>query len=148
MRTMSNGLDGGWIYVMMTSSNYSRFKLGRTKKNPLGRQKTLRTADPGEDLQAAYFIPALHGKLSRIEVSVHRQFEGRIAFHDESLSEWFPGSAQWACEWLENLFEDWTGQPVAGIDLLGQGRICRAYEADLLSLYGPVTPLGPDGIPW
>jgi hypothetical protein len=145
---MDNDLDGGWIYVMMTSSNYNRFKVGRTNGNPLDRAKKLRTGDPGIDLQTAYFIPALHGKLSKIEAALHREFGQRISFHDETTSEWFYGNAKWACVLIEGLFEDWVGQPVTGMHMVCQDRICRAYAEDLISFYGPVPPLDVDGIPY
>lgn len=145
---MSNDLGGGWIYVMMTSSDYNRFKVGRTNGNPLDRAKTLRTGDPGVALEAAYFVPVLHGKLSQIETSIHCELEGRIFFHDEAASEWFSGSAKWACDYIEIMFEGWMGEPVASMFMFGQNRICRAYEADLLMFYGPIPMLNPiDGLP-
>ncbi|MFJ1467737.1 GIY-YIG nuclease family protein [Massilia orientalis] len=147
---MTIELDGGWIYVIMTSSDYNRYKIGRTNGNPMDRVKKLRTGDPGVDLQAAYFIPASHGKLSQVEAALHREFEPRISFHDETVSEWFRGDAKRACEWMEYLLGEWKGQPVTfGLYLLGEGRICRAFEDDLRSIYGPFTPASPiDGLPW
>ena len=142
---MSNELAGGWIYVLMTSSDYNRFKVGRTIGNPLDRAKRLRTGDPGIALEAAYFVPNSHGKLSQMEAAVHREFPGRITFHDETISEWFPGSAQWACEWIESVFAD----SLSSMYMFGQDRICRAYEADLLDFYGPlrIRPIGPINLP-
>jgi len=148
---MDIGLDGGWIYVMMTSSNYNRFKLGRTKGNPLQRHKGIRTGDPGLALQAAYFIPASHGlKLSKVENALHREFEARIPFLDGALSEWFIGNPKIACEWIEYVLGEWKDQPVTSdLNMLGDGRICRAFESDLRDLYAPPTsPDSSDGIPY
>lgn len=145
---MSDEFAGGWIYVMMTSTDYNRFKVGRTKGNPLDRAKTLRTGDPGVGLLAAYFVPASLGKLSQLEAAIHRQLEQRIAFHDEANSEWFSGTANLACQWIEGMFQDWCGEPVTTMHMLGQSRICRAYENDLVAFYGPFPPLNPiDGLP-
>lgn len=140
-------LVGGWVYVAMTSSNYDRFKIGRTGRNPLARMAVFRTSDPGLALEAAYFVPASHGRLSRVESALHRQFGGRIRFHDESLSEWFAGSARWGCERVEEIFESWHEAPVADFSQLDQDRICRGFESDLHALFAaPRRP--PNGIPW
>ncbi len=139
-------LVGGWIYVVMTSSDYNRFKIGRTRNNPLARLKTLRTGDPYVAVEAAYFVPASRERLSKLEAAIHREFGGRIRFHDESLSEWFPGSAKWACEWIECLFAGWW-EEVASVYMLDQDRICKAYESDLEGIYIP-KKLGSDGLPW
>lgn len=144
-----NQLAGGWIYVLMTSTDYNRFKVGRTKRNPLSRVKTLRCGDPGIDIEVAFFVPASHGKLSRVEVDLHRQFGGRILFHDESESEWFTGNPKFATQAIEGIFIGWWEEDVTDMAMLGQGRICRAYEENLIDLYGPRVPLNPvDGMPW
>lgn len=144
---MASELKGGWIYVMMTSSDYNRFKVGRTNGNPLDRAKKLRTGDPGIALLAAYFVPASHENLPQIEAAIHHEFGGRISFHDEGISEWFHGSARWACEWIESMFEGWYG-PIASMHMFGQGRICRAYEDDLCTFYGTIrSPSSIDDLP-
>jgi hypothetical protein len=146
---MRDEYSGGWIYVMMTSSNYNRFKVGRTAGNPVDRAKQLRTGDPGVALQAAYFVPAFHGALSRVEADLRLEFGGRISFHDESMSEWFHGSAEWACQWIESVFEEWFGAPVACMHMFGQDRVCRAYEEDLRYFYGSKTSSNVvDGLPF
>jgi T5orf172 domain len=140
--------NGGWIYVVMTSSDYERFKVGRTNGNPITRAKQLRTGDPKLGLLVAYFVPASRGELFKVEASIHQLLDQRILFHDETNSEWFLGDAQEASKWIEHFFEFWMGQPVASMDKLGQGHICRAYEEDLRLFYGPRSPLNPiDGLP-
>jgi len=144
---MSIKFTGGWIYVMMTSSDYGRFKVGRTKGNPLDRAKELRTGDPYLDLHVAYFVPASMGQLSKLETALHKEFDERIATHDESISEWFSGPADWAANRLESILEDWTDEPVSSLYAYGQGRICRAYEADLKLHYSPPKLHPIDGLP-
>ncbi len=144
---MSEALGGAWIYVMMTSSNYNRFKVGRTRGNPLDRAKQLRTGDPYLAIEAAYFVPAAHGQLSRIERAVHGELPGRIAFYDGSPSEWFHGTAAWACNWIETIFEEWW-TPVGGAHRIGTDTVAKAYEDDLLALYGPgLLPAPFDALP-
>ena len=132
---MSIEVTGGWIYVLMSSSNYNKFKIGRSRRNPMDRIKDVRVGDQGIGLLTAYFVPSSVGALSRVEAAIHDQFGGRLAFHDESLSEWFEGSPDWACQWIEAVVEDWRQEPVASISSLGSGRICRAYESDLAGIY-------------
>jgi hypothetical protein len=74
---MPNELDGGWIYAMLSSSDYNRFKLGKTTLNPVSRWKGLRTADPTLGFLAAYFVPEALGTLSAIETDIHNRLEGR-----------------------------------------------------------------------
>lgn len=148
MQTNGDKLGGGWIYVMLSSSDYNRFKLGKTTLNPVSRWKGLRTGDPTLGFLAAYFVPDSVGPLSAIETDIHNRLEGRISFFDESKSEWFTGTAEWACGFLDDLFEDWMGQPVASMASFDTHRICRAYEEDLSFFYGPGIPPNPiDGFP-
>lgn len=148
LHTMDSDFSGGWIYVLMSSADYDRFKVGRTSDNPLVRFKTLRTGDPSLGLETAYFIPTRTEKLSIVEAEIHsRLADDRIAFHDEADSEWFRGSAKQACEWLEVMFSAWWGQPVVDTYLLGQGRVCRAYESDLENLYKRVASRSVVGSP-
>lgn len=144
---MSEVLDGAWIYVMMTSSDYNRFKVGRTRDNPLNRVRHLRTGDPYLALEAAYFVPTAHGHLSRIESAIHGELTGRIAFYDGSPSEWFRGTAVSACEWIESTFEGWW-EPISGAHRIGTGTVVKAYEEDLLFLYRLSLPPHPfDALP-
>jgi DNA mismatch repair enzyme (predicted ATPase) len=146
--SMANELGGGWIYVMMSSSDYNRFKVGKTTLNPVDRWKGLRTADPTLGFLAAYFVPDSVGPLSTIEADMHSRLEGRIRFFDESKSEWFTGTAEWACGFLDDLFEDWMDQPVARMARFDTHRVCRAYEEDLAHFYRPIRPLNSiDGLP-
>ncbi|QBR04353.1 hypothetical protein E1956_45475 (plasmid) [Paraburkholderia pallida] len=115
----------------------------------MDRAKTLRTGDPKLALEVAWFVPAKYGKLSTIEAALHGQFAERIAFHDEGTSEWFFGEAKWASEFIENLLEEWSRHPISDVFANAENRVCRAYEADLESLYGPPVRLDPEsGMPW
>lgn len=143
---MSGTLAGAWIYVMMSTRDRGCFKIGRTRRNPIVRWKELRGGSPGLALERAYFIPDMHGKLSKIEAEVHKQFGGRMAFHDESVSEFFPGEAEWACQWIEAIFDEWWG-PVGGAHAIGSDRVACAYESDLELLYNPIAVHPVDGLP-
>jgi len=122
---------------MATSSDYNRFKLGRTVRNPLDRAKQLRTGDPGLGLEAAYFVPTSHGRLSRVEAAVHCEMGRRIPFHDGTRSEWFAGTAEWGFEWLESIFDDWDMPVSNDLQRLWSDVVVRVYEDDLLALFGP-----------
>lgn len=145
---MRSGQGGAWIYVIATSSAYERFKIGRTIRNPLDRAKQLRTGDPGLALEAAYFVPSLYGQLSNLEAAVHAEFGQRIAFHDGSPSEWFVGTAKWACMWLEGVFDGWSIPVSTDLERMWTDVVVRAYEADLVALLGPGSMLSPfDDLP-
>lgn len=137
---------GGWVYVLETPSDYNRFKVGRTKRNPILRLRGLRTADPYLSLHVGFYIPpSLPGKLSRWEKHAHNFFEAsRIGFIDESgeESEWFRGSPAQAALEIECLFENVTDcfDPCST-------KVWRAYEADIVTFYAPPPKLE-DGIPW
>lgn len=143
-------LDGGWIYVFMSGSDYQRFKVGKTKNNPLVRLNQLRTGDPTLDFQVAYFIPSSLGwSLSQLESHIHEELEQgfcRINFYNEKRSEWFHGNSRHAWNELDIIFEnlevdvtDWF-QP-------GESKVVRFWEESLRSLYGPGLPCDEDGFP-
>lgn len=139
-------MEGGWIYVLMTSSDYQRFKVGLTINNPMLRVKQLRTGDPLIGLQVAYFIPYSLGKLSEIETYIHSRLDGRMNFHGGGLSEWFKGEPQDAWALIDSIFHD--------IDCIvtdhfqpSEAKVVRFWESDLISFYAPPPELI-DGIPW
>lgn len=145
---MTYDLKGGWIYVMMTSSDYNRFKVGRTTGNPLGRFRALRTSDPTLGFVVAFFVPRTFARLSQVEAALHAEFENRIPFpDDEGVSEWFLGEPAWAHQWIESILEDWQEHPVRSMSFIGQGKICRAYEDDLRFFYRPTRLYPEDGLP-
>ncbi len=140
---------GGWIYVIMTSADYRRFKVGRTIRNPMTRFKTLRTADPCLGLQLAYFIPSSLGDLPRVEADIHRNLNRRIEFHDEATSEWFKGDMEAAIEWIEFLFSEWWGNGIVSDWFRPDLRqVSRVYEEGLIDIYGTPPKLDEYGIPW
>lgn len=94
--------DGiGWIYIMMTPSDYNRVKIGITKNNPLLRLRELKTGDPYLAVEAAYLIQYGTRFTTRdIEVYIHTYLDDvRIHFlADEDRvnvpSEWFKVNSQ------------------------------------------------------
>ena len=146
---LDSGNPGGWIYLLMTSANYQRYKVGRTNQNPLIRFKQLRTADPCLDFEVAYFIPTSLGELSKVEAEIHRHLERRISFHDEKASEWFKGDVKVASELIEGFFENWWGcNIVTDCFRPNACNVLRAYEERLNFMYGPEPEVDENGIPW
>lgn len=140
-------LNGPGIYVLMTSSDYIRFRVGRTGGNPLNRERMLRVGDSFLAMAAAYFVPRHHGQLSKIEQAMHDEFGGPILVHDESEAEWFIGTLTWACEWIEVVFEgSWS--VISGAHTIGWERVSTAYDWDLMAPYGRgAAPLSVVGLP-
>lgn len=86
----------GWIYIMMTPSDYNRVKIGITKNNPLLRLRDLKTGDPYLAIEAAYLIQNDTNFTTKvIESFIHSYFaDVRIHFLDDEdrinvPSEWF-----------------------------------------------------------
>lgn len=87
----------GWIYILMTSSDYNRIKIGLSIRNPMKRLGQLKTGDPNCVLYAAYFIPRYRQGLSlqSIEKYIHDYFSAhRVSFVEDEddtkrKSEWF-----------------------------------------------------------
>ncbi len=138
-------LDGGWIYVLMTASDYNRYKVGLTTNNPLLRYKTLRTGDPTLGFEVAYYIPnSLGVTLSSLESALHKELGPSINFFDDGPSEWFSGYPGCAFTKLEICFEEW-GFVVTDDFQPSEQKIVRFWEADLISFYGPGLPLDDTG---
>ena len=95
---------GGWIYVLQTSSDYSRFKLGKTDGHPDGpfpRFGNLHTGDPYMTINCAFFIPARLGSAQSVEAMLHDGInELRIIDYFGKRTEWFRGTPNWAVEYI------------------------------------------------
>lgn len=103
--------DLGWIYVLMTSSDINRVKIGKTINNPLLRLRDLKTGDPNLTLEVAYFIPPNFGlNLKEVEELIHNDLANlRIFFLDDEdqknkPSEWFRLYCKKAEETVDNAF--------------------------------------------
>lgn len=144
-------MDGGWIYVFMSASDYNRFKVGMTINNPLIRLNNLRTGDPTLDFQVAYFIPStLNWNLFELENHIHKELEagsGRINFFNEKPSEWFIGDCRNAWFELDVIFEN-LGVDVTDYFDPEAKKIVRFWEENLRLLYAPPAPLDEDGLPF
>ncbi len=143
-------MNGGWIYVFMSASDYDRFKVGMTINNPLKRLNQLRTGDPTLDFQVAYFIPsALNWNLSELENHIHKELQagsGRINFFNETPSEWFLGDCRNAWMELDVIFENLEVKVTDYFDP-DEKNIVRFWEENLRSLYAPPLPLDENGFP-
>ncbi|GAB1620990.1 hypothetical protein AAOGI_10400 [Agarivorans albus] len=146
MRKLIERSDGlGWIYILMTPSDYNRVKIGMTKKNPLLRLRDLKTGDPYLALQAAYFIPTNFGLcLRNVEYLIHTQLEySRIHFLDDEdqvnkPSEWFSIYFKNSVNIVNNAI---TSQgygitnDTSGLNVLGDKIAIQYFESDLI--YAP-----------
>lgn len=102
----------GWIYIMMTTCDYGRVKIGLSVNNPIKRLSNLKTADPFLVMHAAYFIPTnVAGfSLRDIEKKLHESFKDfRIFFFDDEdevnvPSEWFFINAYGSDEIIDKAF--------------------------------------------
>lgn len=125
-------LEGGWIYMVMTSEDYERFKIGMTRgATPMRRVKQLRTSDPFISLLVSYFIPCKVHELSKWENALQQEFGPPILTHDGTESEWYRGGLGEAQEWVEAKLEEWFGNPVMGV--ISSNAAYRAYEDDFSS---------------
>ncbi|EPJ8558902.1 GIY-YIG nuclease family protein [Klebsiella pneumoniae] len=143
-------LDGEWIYVFMSGSDTERFKVGKTKNNPLIRLNNLRTGDPTLDFRVAYFIPSsLNWRLYGLEKHIHDQLEKgfpRISFYNDKRSEWFMGDAIDIWREMDIIFENLEVDVTDYFDPEGT-KVVRFWEENLKSIYGPGLPLDDDGFP-
>lgn len=105
---------GGWIYILMSSSNYTRCKIGRTANNPLDRYTPLRTGDPELGFVVAYFIPEQCHSVEKIESGIHFEFQDqRLSNHDDGKTEWFRIDTNQAIMLIEGLLEEWCDQKIS-----------------------------------
>ncbi|MDX7710740.1 GIY-YIG nuclease family protein [Aeromonas caviae] len=129
-------MEGGWIYVLMTSSDYNRYKVGLTKNNPMLRMNQLKTGDPLIGLDVAYFIPNTLGKLSKVEAALHAHLGDPIEFHSGEASEWFFGDPQDAWRVLDTIFK-LLGYEVTDYFDPDAQKVVRFWAADLEFYFNP-----------
>ncbi len=125
--------DVGWIYIMGTSSDYDRCKIGKTKNNPLKRYDALRTADPKLYLSVAYCVPL--ELLSKVETTIHAELdEFRMLNHEDGLTEWFsliPEKAQYL---IDDHFGEWFSKEPVLLDSFSHDTPFKMHEDALRSI--------------
>jgi hypothetical protein len=132
----ANNLPGSWIYVLISSQDYTRCKIGRTGGNPLIRYRHLRTADPFLGLVVAYYIPNFVGSVSSLEASIHNQFQDqRIDNHDEGKTEWFRIEYSQVEMLIDGMLENWCNQKVHYFSGLHPDKLCKLYESDIQACF-------------
>ena len=132
-------LPGGWIYILLSSADYSRCKIGKTINNPLVRYRQLRTGDPCLALVVAYYIPEHLGKIEKFESGIHYEFQDyRINNHEDSKSEWFRIDAEIAEQYIDGMLEEWCKQKFASPSRINLGVLTKMYESDIQALFEPV----------
>jgi hypothetical protein len=131
-------LPGGWIYILLSSADYTRSKIGKTIQNPLIRFRQLRTGDPCLGLLVAYYIPEHLGPVSIFESSIHNELKDyRIKNHEESNSEWFRIDADQAEQQIDWMLEGWCEQKLSSPTEIYLEVLTKMYESDIQSLFEP-----------
>jgi hypothetical protein len=131
-------LPGGWIYVLFSSADYTRCKIGKTDGNPLKRFKNLRTGDPCLALHVAYYIPAHFGPTSKIESSIHCDLKDyRINNHEDSYSEWFRISMEQAEGEIDRMLEEWLCEEISGPSKIHLEVLTKMYESGIQDFFEP-----------
>lgn len=134
----TENLLGGWIYVLLSSQDYTRCKIGRTSGNPLVRYKQLRTADPFLGLVVAYYIPNSFGSVNLFEKLIHDEFKDhRIINHDEGKTEWFRIEYSQAENLIDGMLEDWCNHKIYYFGCLHLDKLCKLYESDIQACFKP-----------
>jgi len=134
----AKNLPGGWIYVLLSSQDYTRCKIGRTSGNPLVRYRQLRTADPYLGLVVTYYIPNSVGTASSFEASIHYELQDhRIINHDEGRTEWFRIEYSQAEMLIDGMLENWCSQKVHYFSCLHPDKLCKLYESDIQACFEP-----------
>lgn len=129
-------MPGGWIYILLTSQDYSRCKIGRTTENPLVRFRNLRTSDPFLGLVTAYYIPSHYGDISSFEASIHYEFvDHRIFSHDDRKTEWFRIEYSQAEMLIDGMLEEWCNQTFH--HSLHPDKLCKLYEDAIKGYFEP-----------
>lgn len=130
-------LDGGWIYLFLSSSDYTRSKIGKSIA-PLRRFRQQRTGDPTLGLVVAYYIPRHVGRHGDMESSLHHYFSDyRILTHEDTNSEWFKINPEEAQLQMECLLEEWCGQEIKSAGHMSPRNLTRFFESDLVGMFEP-----------
>lgn len=131
---------GSWIYILFSSSDFTRCKIGKTINNPLIRYRQLRTGDPYLAFKVGYYIPDRFGSISSFETAIHSEFgDERLDTHGDTISEWFILPAKEAEFLVDCKLKDWTGQEVFMSTTFHCDKLIKMYEDDIQSTYSP-TP--------
>lgn len=129
---------GAWIYIMLSSSDYGRVKIGRTGNNPLIRYRQLRTGDPGLGFLVGYFIPEKLGSASSVEADIHFEFQDyRVDNHEDGKTEWFKVGYDKVEIFIDEMLENWFEKEKVSLNKFDEGKISKLYEEDLRSLFEP-----------
>ncbi len=128
----SDGINCSWLYVLGTTSDPNRAKIGVASKNVLERYTNLRTGDPCLYIERAFLLPDWYTKsISKEEARWHEFFsaptaEGyistrivlgaytkvtidstRILFANGEESEWFKVTPKNAAQIIHDYIKDW-----------------------------------------
>lgn len=135
--------SGGWIYVLETSSDFNRFKLGKTNGNvngPFPRFGNVHTGDPYMMIKCAFFIPTRLGTARSVEIMLHAGIADlRIMDHYGQPTEWFTQTPNWAVEYIQQKLANFAQQENVGFrsDLPPDlDRVVCIFESDLRQFFG------------
>tara|TARA_R110002051_G_scaffold149145_1_gene221685 strand:- start:7438 stop:7923 length:486 start_codon:yes stop_codon:yes gene_type:complete len=131
----------GWIYILVSSSDYSRCKIGRAV-NPYKRYSDLRTADPNLGFLVGYYIPEEYTSvypIHIIESVIHSELESyRVENFEDNKTEWFKinyEDAMLAVE--ENIFSMFNVDLTNSHSIFDERKIMKMYEEDVRNYFKP-----------
>lgn len=139
---------GGWIYFIMTASDYDRVKIGKSRNVPMKRTSNLKTGDPNIALDYVYFVPDSVVDYSILETLIHQELDDiRIQFMETGgKSEWFSGYISDLRILVDDLIEG-HGYPLYRGIAPFDNVISAMSIDDLLDYLKPPLELDEDGFP-
>lgn len=131
----------GWIYILISSSDYSRSKIGRAV-NPYKRYMDLRTADPNLGFVAGYYMPERYTKIysmSTIESAIHAELKDyRMENFEEGKTEWFKITYENAMlEVEERICAMFDVDLTSHCCFFDENNIIKMYEEDIRHYFRP-----------
>lgn len=129
----------GWIYILISSSDYSRSKIGKAV-NPYKRYINLRTADPTLGFVVGYYIPEIYSSICSVH---HLENYIHCDLRDYRMDNFSEGKTEWFKIYFENamLTVEEVILSTYGIDEIGQysffqeNKIIKMYEADIEHIF-------------
>lgn len=139
---------GGWIYIIMTASDYDRVKIGKSRNAPMVRTNNLKTGDPNIALGYVYFVPDTVVDFSILEKLIHQALDDtRVPFMETGgKSEWFYGYISDVRILVDDIIEGFEYPLYRGISPFDNVISVMSID-DLLDYLKPPLQLDEDGFP-
>lgn len=129
----------GWIYILISSSDYSRSKIGKAV-DPYKRYVNLRTADPTLGFVVGYYIPEIYSSICsvhRLENYIHYDLQNyRISNFSEGKTEWFKIHFEDAILAVEEvIFSTYDIDEIGQHSFFQENKIIKMYEEDIEHIF-------------